>query len=74
MVPAPGTPLGGERPRLWADAAVGGMDVGGPAVAQADVPMAAAGGQRLFCPVPGCPCADGARARGWASAGSQDAC
>ncbi|CAK9056954.1 unnamed protein product [Durusdinium trenchii] len=48
------------------------MDVDGSAVAQADVPMAAAAapGQRLFCPVPGCPCADGARARGWASAGT----
>ena len=73
MVPAPGTPLGGERPRRQGGEG-DGMDVDAGAVAPADVPMASAAapspGQRLFCPVAGCPCADAARARGWTSAGT----
>lgn len=32
-----------------------------------DVPMAAAGASRLFCPVPSCPCGDAARCAGWTS-------
>ena len=72
MVPAPGTLLGGERPRRAGGG--DGVDVDAGAVDVADVPMApaAASGpsQRLFCPVPGCPCADTARARGWTSAGT----
>ena len=70
MVPSPGTPLGGERPRR---ARIGeGMDVDAPAAASEDVPMApgAVAGPRLFCPVAGCPCADAARSRGWTSSGT----
>ena len=72
MVPAPGTPVGGERPsRQLAAASGGAMDVdSGVAAAVDDIPMAAApapGQGRLYCPVPGCPCADPARAPGWQS-------
>lgn len=69
MVPAPGTPLGGERPRRGSGGSTA-MEVDAGAAASADVAMApaAAPGQRLFCPVPGCPCADATRARGWTSA------
>ena len=62
MAPAPGTPLGGERPRRrQPDGAAGAMDVDSDSLGAA---------RRLFCPVGGCPCADATNARGWTSAGT----
>ena len=62
MAPAPGTPLGGERPRQRASSPRSPRQGGG---------MAVDGGgshpDRVFCPVPSCPCSDPARARGWRS-------
>ena len=61
MAPAPGTPLGGERPRQrppddGAGADAMEVDQGSPTVPR-----------RFFCPVSGCPCADVTSARGWTS-------
>lgn len=50
---APGTPVGGER---------------GPAASSRRRPRSPSppgDGRRIYCPVPGCPCADPARAPGW---------
>ena len=61
--PAPGTPVGGERPyrrRLRDEEA---MDVDGDGVP--GEPATASG--RVYCPVPGCMCGDPRKARGWAS-------
>ena len=66
MAPSPGTPCGGERaprsPRRGPAA-----DAGGPAAMQVDGTGAAPLGRAVFCPVPGCPASDPARANGWAN-------
>ena len=57
-MPAPGTPVGSERPRRRPPDRDGqSMDID----ATADAPAR----RRVFCPVQGCPCADDTRARGW---------
>ena len=61
MVPAPGTPVGGERPRRRPPEGAGGAD------AMEVDPGSPAAPRRLFCPVGGCPCADANSARGWTS-------
>ena len=50
--PAPGTPVGGERQRERSPPR-------GAASMHVDT--------RVYCPVPGCPCSDPLRARGWRS-------
>jgi hypothetical protein len=62
---APGTPLGGERPRQRSlsprsprPAQVSAMDVDG---------RGPHSGSRVFCPVPGCPCSVPSHTRGWCS-------
>ena len=61
MVPVPGTPVGGERPRRRPPEGAGGAD------AMEVDPGSPAAPRRLFCPVGGCPCADANSARGWTS-------
>ena len=57
--PAPGTPVGGERPRRRQRSPSMELDPVGPA--------------RVYCPVQCCPCSDPARARGWADTHSMRA-